>query len=48
MRTRIKLAVVVLFIVFGIWLTAREPLPGAGIPSLWNCAGSRALICIQK
>jgi L-asparagine transporter-like permease len=48
MHTPIKLVLVVMFIVFGLWLTAREPLPGAGIPNLWNCAGSRALICIQK
>ncbi|MDQ2079927.1 hypothetical protein RA307_07030 [Xanthobacteraceae bacterium Astr-EGSB] len=48
MRARFKLVLAVLFIVLGLWLAAREPLPGTGIPNMWNCAGSRALICIQK
>lgn len=48
MRDRIKIAAVILLAAFGLWLSLREPLPGSGIPSAWNCAGSRALLCIQK
>jgi hypothetical protein len=48
MRTKLKIAGGVLFVALGLWLTLRQPLPGSGLTPAWNCAASRALLCIQK
>jgi hypothetical protein len=46
MKQKLILGGFVVVLVYGVWL-AFQPRDGA-IYSSWNCAGSRALICIQK
>jgi hypothetical protein len=47
MVTKLKIAAFGLFMAYGIWLAFNQP-PSASNYSSWNCAGSKALFCIQK
>jgi hypothetical protein len=48
MIRKLRIVALALLAGFGIWLAFHEPLPGTGLVSSWNCAASRAIICIQK
>jgi hypothetical protein len=47
MATRLKWTAIVLLAAFGVWLTLQHGVEGS-LQSSWNCAGSRALFCIQR
>ena len=47
MATKIKIAALVLVAAFGLWLAFQNGVEGS-LPSSWNCAGSRSLLCLQR
>jgi hypothetical protein len=47
MVLKLKIAAFVLLAVFGLWLAYHNVEPKMPHAS-WNCAGSRALVCIQR
>lgn len=46
MALKLKVAAFVLVLVYGVWL-ALHVEPATPVSS-WNCAGSKALLCIQR